>query len=85
MSGPLDALRTARGRVSISDATLRRLNLLQIGVVAVIILSPIAWMVLSSLKPSAEVTAYPPTLWFIGPGRGHQDLRLRSWAPRCRS
>jgi len=30
----------------------------------VLILLPIAWMVLSSFKPSSEVTAYPPTLVF---------------------
>ena len=47
-----------------SDAWVRRLNLLQICIVALIILAPIAWMVLSSFKPSSEVTAYPPTVWF---------------------
>jgi multiple sugar transport system permease protein len=47
-----------------SDKLIRRLNLLQIAVVALLILMPIAWMVLSSFKPSAEVTAYPPKLWF---------------------
>lgn len=47
-----------------SDKLIQRLNLLQIAVVALVILMPIAWMVLSSFKPSAEVTAYPPTLWF---------------------
>jgi multiple sugar transport system permease protein len=47
-----------------SDKLLQRLNLLQIALVALLILMPIAWMVLSSFKPSAEVTAYPPTLWF---------------------
>ncbi|MEB0058746.1 carbohydrate ABC transporter permease [Variovorax sp. LG9.2] len=46
------------------DTLIRRLNLLQIAVVAFMILAPIAWMVLSSFKPSAEVTAYPPKLWF---------------------
>ncbi|MEK7435795.1 MAG: carbohydrate ABC transporter permease [Pseudomonadota bacterium] len=47
-----------------SDKLIQRLNLLQIAVVALLILMPIAWMVLSSFKPSAEVTAYPPKLWF---------------------
>lgn len=47
-----------------SDKLIQRLNLLQIAMVALVILMPIAWMVLSSFKPSAEVTAYPPTLWF---------------------
>lgn len=46
------------------DKLIRRLNLLQIGIVAFMILVPVAWMVLCSFKPSAEVTAYPPTLWF---------------------
>ena len=46
------------------DRWVRRATLLQIGIVAFLILSPIAWMVLSSFKPSAEVIAYPPRLWF---------------------
>ncbi len=48
----------------IPDEWVRRLNTLQVAIVAVLILAPIAWMVLSSFKPSAEVTAYPPTLVF---------------------
>ena len=47
-----------------NDKLVQRLNLLQIAFVALLILLPIAWMVLSSFKPSAEVTAYPPTLMF---------------------
>lgn len=47
-----------------NDKLAARLNLLQIALVALLILLPIAWMVLSSLKPSAEVTAYPPKLFF---------------------
>jgi multiple sugar transport system permease protein len=46
------------------DKWIRRLNLLQIAIVAFMILAPIAWMVLGSFKPSSEVTAYPPKLWF---------------------
>ncbi|MBO9644873.1 MULTISPECIES: carbohydrate ABC transporter permease [Pseudacidovorax] len=46
------------------DALIRRLNALQIALVGLIILAPIAWMVLASFKPSAEVTAYPPKLFF---------------------
>ncbi|MBP6896806.1 MAG: carbohydrate ABC transporter permease [Pseudacidovorax sp.] len=46
------------------DALIRRLNTLQIALVGLIILAPIAWMVLASFKPSAEVTAYPPKLLF---------------------
>lgn len=47
-----------------NDTWIRRLNLVQIGIVGLLILMPIAWMVLSSLKPSSQVTAYPPTLIF---------------------
>ncbi len=47
-----------------SDTWIRRLSLLQISIVAVAILAPIAWMVLSSFKPSSQVTAYPPQLFF---------------------
>lgn len=47
-----------------NDKLVQRLNLLQIAFVALLILLPIAWMVLSSFKPSAEVTAYPPKLLF---------------------
>lgn len=43
---------------------IRRLNTLQVVVVAVVILLPIAWMVLGSFKPSSQVTAYPPRLFF---------------------
>lgn len=46
------------------DRWIRRLNTLQIVFVAVLILLPIGWMVLSSFKPSSEVTAYPPRLFF---------------------
>lgn len=46
------------------DKWIRRLNLVQIAIVAFMILAPIAWMVLGSFKPSSEVTAYPPKLWF---------------------
>src|SRR5918995_5120185 len=48
----------------ITDAWIRRLNLLQLVVAGIIVLTPTLWMVLSSLKPSFEVTAYPPTLIF---------------------
>ena len=47
-----------------SDKLIRRLTLLQVALVALLILLPIAWVVLSSFKPSAEVTAYPPELLF---------------------
>ena len=40
------------------------LNLVQLVLVGVVILLPLAWMVASSFKNSADVTAYPPTLLF---------------------
>lgn len=46
------------------DKLIRRLSMLQIAIVAIVILAPIAWMVLASFKPSSEVTAYPPKLFF---------------------
>ena len=38
--------------------------LLQLVLAGILIMTPTAWMVLSSFKPSFEVTAYPPTLIF---------------------
>jgi multiple sugar transport system permease protein len=49
---------------AMDERWIRRLNLLQVLFVAVLILLPIAWMVLSSFKPSSQVTAYPPKLIF---------------------
>jgi len=43
---------------------LRLLNIVQLALVGVLIVAPVAWMVLSSFKSSADVTAYPPTLVF---------------------
>ncbi len=37
---------------------------MQLLIAGVIIMAPMVWMVLSSFKPSFEVTAYPPTLIF---------------------
>jgi multiple sugar transport system permease protein len=47
-----------------SEKWINRLSQLQLAVVALIVLAPVAWMVLSSFKPSSEVTAYPPKLLF---------------------
>lgn len=47
-----------------SDTWIRRLNSLQILLVGLLILAPIFWMVLGSFKPSAQVTAFPPKLFF---------------------
>lgn len=46
------------------DRTIRILNTVQLVIACFIILAPVVWMVLSSFKPSFEVTAYPPTLTF---------------------
>jgi multiple sugar transport system permease protein len=40
------------------------LNTIQLVIAGIIILTPTVWMVMSSFKPSFEVTAYPPTLIF---------------------
>jgi len=68
-AGPHAASATAAAvartrRAPMSEHWVQRLNTLQILVVAVFILAPIAWMVMSSFKPSAEVTAYPPKFLF---------------------
>jgi len=47
-----------------SDKWINRLCHLQLALVALVILAPVAWMALSSFKPSSEVTAYPPKLLF---------------------
>ena len=48
----------------LDDTWIRRLNVLQLVLAGIVILAPTVWMVLSSFKPSFEVTAYPPTLIF---------------------
>jgi multiple sugar transport system permease protein len=58
--GALAGIRTAR----LSDGSVRLLNTLQLVIAGILIMAPTVWMVLSSLKPSFEVTAYPPTLIF---------------------
>src|ERR1043165_2199247 len=47
-----------------TDRWIRHLNLLQLVLAGIIIMTPTVWMVVSSFKPSFEVTAYPPTLMF---------------------
>ena len=46
------------------DRWLDWLNLFLLVLAGVIVMTPTAWMVLSSFKHSFEVTAYPPTLFF---------------------
>ncbi len=43
---------------------IRLLNIAQLTLIGIIILTTLAWMVLSSFKSTFEVTAYPPTLIF---------------------
>lgn len=58
-----------------SDRWANRLNTIQLLIVGLIIVAPIYWMVSSSLKPSAEVTAYPPELIFFDPTlENYRDL-----------
>ncbi len=47
-----------------TDRWIRWLNTIQLVIAGIIILTPTAWMVMSSFKPSFEVTAYPPALMF---------------------
>ncbi|MGN8544159.1 carbohydrate ABC transporter permease [Bradyrhizobium sp. 13971] len=47
-----------------TDRWIRWLNTAQLVVAGVLIMAPTVWMVLSSFKPSFEVTAFPPTLIF---------------------
>ena len=47
---------------------------LQLAVVLFVILAPVAWMVLSSFKESADVTAYPPRLVFAPTLENYRDL-----------
>ena len=47
-----------------NDRNLQRLTQLQLLLISLAVLVPVAWMVLSSFKPSAQVTAYPPKLIF---------------------
>jgi multiple sugar transport system permease protein len=48
----------------VNDRNLQRLTQLQLLLISLAVLVPVAWMVLSSFKPSAQVTAYPPKLIF---------------------
>ena len=58
----------------ISDRSIRILNTVQLVVAGIILMAPVAWMVLSSFKPSFEVTAYPPTLIFSPTGENYREL-----------
>ena len=55
-------------RRTLTGATLKkwvRLFLSYVAVIAIVIImvSPIAWLMLSAFKGEAEIVAYPPTFW----------------------
>lgn len=58
------------------DRLWRVLSVVQLTIVGVVILVPLAWMVLSSFKSSADVTAYPPTIVFSPTLENYQHLLL---------
>ena len=58
----------------LDDVWIRRLNTLQLVIAGFIIMVPVAWMVLSSFKPSFEVTAYPPTLILSPTAQNYSQL-----------
>jgi multiple sugar transport system permease protein len=47
---------------------------LQLGLVLLVILAPVAWMALSSFKEASAVTAYPPRLIFAPTLENYRDL-----------
>ena len=57
-----------------SDRWIRLMNTVQLAIAGVVIMAPVVWMVLSSFKPSFEVTAYPPTLIFSPTIENYRDL-----------
>jgi len=57
-----------------SDRSIRILNTVQLMIAGVIIMAPVVWMLLSSFKPSFEVTAYPPTLIFSPTTENYRHL-----------
>jgi multiple sugar transport system permease protein len=57
-----------------SEKWMDRLCRLQLALVVLVVLAPVAWMVLSSFKPSSEVTAYPPKLFFSATLANYRQL-----------
>ena len=57
-----------------SDRSIRILNAVQLVIAGIVIMAPVLWMVLSSFKPSFEVTAYPPTLIFSPTADNYKHL-----------
>jgi multiple sugar transport system permease protein len=60
--------------IAVSDRWIRIMNSVQLVIAGVIIMAPVVWMVLSSFKPSFEVTAYPPTLIFSPTVENYSEL-----------
>ena len=50
------------------------INVALLVLAGIIVMTPTAWMILSSFKPSHEVTAYPPTLVFSPTGENYATL-----------
>lgn len=56
----------------------RTLAAVQVGVLAVVMFAPIAWMVLASFKNRVDITKYPPTLTFTPTLDNYRALFLRT-------
>jgi multiple sugar transport system permease protein len=56
----------------------RTLAAVQVGVLAVVLFAPIAWMVLASFKNRVDITKYPPTLAFTPTLDNYRALFLRT-------
>src|SRR5581483_1542367 len=67
-------VRNAMTDAHMSDRSIRILNTVQLMIAGVIIMAPVVWMLLSSFKPSFEVTAYPPTLIFSPTTENYRHL-----------
>lgn len=60
----------ARPRAARRGRVLRAAVLGALGLLAVVYLFPLFWMLSTSLKPTPELYAQPPTLWPVHPGFG---------------
>jgi multiple sugar transport system permease protein len=56
----------------------RTLAAVQVGVLAMVMFAPIAWMVLASFKNRVDITKYPPTLTFTPTLDNYRALFLRT-------
>ena len=60
--------------IPLSESWINRLNTAQLVLAGILFMTPTVWMVLSSFKPSFEVTAYPPTLLFSPTLENYREL-----------